>query len=491
LFNHLVISFHKYYYYIINVEQQKLKKMKIISKTIKFLPLFLMALVITSCSYDDDNGGTTTTPPQLNIVETAIATSELTSLVAALQAADGDLVTVLSGSGPFTVLAPTNAAFATFLSDNNFANLSDVPTDVLSQILLNHVISADLSSTDLTGLGAGYTRTNATGAGGNTMSIYFNTSNGVRFNNVSSVSTADVSASNGTVHIVDAVIGLPSIVDHAVNNSNFSELAGALTSEDLVTTLQGAGPFTVLAPVNDAFSDFTNPDSNALSNILLNHVLVGAITSTDLVGLGNIYTNSLATGPNGNAISLYANTDNGVRFNGVSSVAIADVIGTNGIIHAVDAVIDIPSVVTFATADPNFSTLVTALTTLTPETDFVATLSTSNGTSPAPFTVFAPTNDAFAALDAIPAEDVLTQVLLHHVLGNANVTSTNLVASNGAAPTMLNGQAITISLPGTEDNIADVTDGAGNTDIGIIAVDVQAGNGVIHVLNKVMLPSAD
>ncbi|MFT4805294.1 MAG: transforming growth factor-beta-induced protein, partial [Psychroserpens sp.] len=182
---------------------------------------------------------------------------------------------------------------------------------------------------------------------------------------------------------------------------------------------------------------------------------------------------------------------NGVRFNGVSSVAIADVIGTNGIIHAVDAVIDIPSVVTFATADPNFSTLVTALTTLTPETDFVATLSTSNGTSPAPFTVFAPTNDAFAALDAIPAEDVLTQVLLHHVLGNANVTSTNLVASNGAAPTMLNGQAITISLPGTEDNIADVTDGAGNTDIGIIAVDVQAGNGVIHVLNKVMLPSAD
>ncbi|MFT4805073.1 MAG: transforming growth factor-beta-induced protein, partial [Psychroserpens sp.] len=351
MFNHLVISFHKYYYYIINVEQQKLKKMKIISKTIKFLPLFLMALVITSCSYDDDNGGTTTTPPQLNIVETAIATSELTSLVAALQAADGDLVTVLSGSGPFTVLAPTNAAFATFLSDNNFANLSDVPTDVLSQILLNHVISADLSSTDLTGLGAGYTRTNATGAGGNTMSIYFNTSNGVRFNNVSSVSTADVSASNGTVHIVDAVIGLPSIVDHAVNNSNFSELAGALTSEDLVTTLQGAGPFTVLAPVNDAFSDFTNPDSNALSNILLNHVLVGAITSTDLVSLGNIYTNSLATGPNDNAISLYSNTDNGVRFNGVSSVAIADVIGTNGIIHAVDAVIDIPSVVTFATAD--------------------------------------------------------------------------------------------------------------------------------------------
>ena len=462
--------------------------MKIISKTIKILPLFLLALAITSCSNDDDNGGVTT-PPQLNIVETASATADLTSLVAALQAADGNLVSVLNGSGPFTVLAPTNDAFAAFLSDNGFASLDDVPTDVLSQVLLNHVISADLTSTDLVGLGSGYTRTNATGAGGNTMSIYFNTSNGVRFNNVSSVTTADVDASNGTVHIVDAVIGLPSIVDHALNNSNFTALTGALTNENLVTTLQGDGPFTVLAPTNDAFGDFLNPNSNALSSILLNHVIGGTITSTDLVGLGNAYSNTLATGPGDNALSLYFNTDEGVRFNGVSSVATADIIGTNGIIHAVDAVIDIPSIVTFATADPNFSTLVTALTDLTPATDFVATLSTPNGTSPAPFTVFAPTNDAFDALAAIPAEDVLTQVLLHHVLGDANVTSGDL--TDGISPTMLNSQAITINLPGTGSNIADITDAAGNTDIGVIAVDVQAGNGVIHVLNKVMLPSND
>nr|WP_321228619.1 fasciclin domain-containing protein [uncultured Psychroserpens sp.] len=470
--------------------------MKIISKTIKFLPLFLLALVITSCNNDDDNG-ITTTPQELNIVETAIATSDLSSLVAALQAADGDLVNVLNGNGPFTVLAPTNEAFATFLSDNGFANLDAVPTDVLSQILLNHVISDDLSSTDLVALGSGYTSTNATGAGGNAMSIYFNTSNGVRFNDVSSVTTADVDASNGTVHIVDAVIGLPSIVNHAVANSEFSNLVAALGAADgdLVNVLSGTGPFTVLAPDNAAFATFLDGTplgdvpTDALSNILLNHVLSGAVTSTDLVGLGNTYTNTSASGPGDNAISLYSNVDNGVRFNGVSSVATADVIGTNGIIHAVDAVIDIPTVVTFATADPNFSTLVTALTTLTPATDFVATLSTANGTSPAPFTVFAPTNDAFDALDAIPAEDVLTQVLLHHVLGDANVTSGDL--TDGISPTMLNGQAITINLPGTGSNIADVTDGAGNTDIGIIAVDVQAGNGVIHVLNKVMLPSID
>ncbi|MEH6535859.1 MAG: fasciclin domain-containing protein [Psychroserpens sp.] len=470
--------------------------MKIISKTIRLLPLFLFSFAFQACSDDDDNGTVVLDP--LNIVELASANPNLTSLVLALQAADGDLVNLLSGSGPFTVLAPTNEAFAAFLGDNE---LSDISTDVLEQVLLNHVISADLSASDLTGLGAGYTSTNADGPEEQKLSIYFNTSSDVRFNNVSSVVSggADIDASNGTIHLVDAVIGLPTIVDHALANPGFSNLVLALQAADgdLVGVLGGAGPFTVLAPNDDAFAAFLDGTplgdvpTDALANILLNHVVGGAITSTALVGLGNDYTNTLATGPNDNNISLYFKTDDGVRFNGVSSVATADVVGTNGIIHAVDAVIDIPSIVTFATADPNFSTLVTALTELTPATDFVATLSTGNGTSPAPFTVFAPTNDAFAALAAIPDEPVLTQVLLHHVLGDANVTSTNLIDAGGASPTMLNGQAITISLPGTGDNIADVTDGAGNTDIGIIAVDVQAGNGVIHVLNKVMLPAED
>ncbi|WP_298759015.1 fasciclin domain-containing protein [uncultured Psychroserpens sp.] len=469
--------------------------MKIISKTFKILPLFLLALVFTSCSDDDDN--TIMNPQPMNIVEIALGNSDLTSLVAALQAADGDLVNVLSGSGPFTVLAPTNDAFATFLSANGFSQLSDVPTDVLSQILLNHVISADLAASDLVGLGAGYTSTNALGADGRNMSIYFNTSNGVEFNGISSVTAdgADIDASNGTIHIVDAVIGLPSIVDHALANPGFSNLVAALGAADgnLVDVLSGAGPFTVLAPDDAAFATFLDGTplgdvpTDALANILLNHVITGNVASSTLIAGGAGYANTNATGPNDNNLSLYYNTSDGVRFNGVSSVAQADVIGTNGIIHAVDAVIDIPSIVTFATADPNFSTLVTALTTLTPATDFVATLSTANGTSPAPFTVFAPTNDAFDALAAIPAEDVLTQVLLHHVLGDANVQSGDL--TDGISPSMLNGQAITINLPGTGDNIADVTDGAGNSDVGIVAVDVQAGNGVIHVLNKVMLPA--
>jgi uncharacterized surface protein with fasciclin (FAS1) repeats len=104
------------------------------------------------------------------------------------------------------------------------------------------------------------------------------------------------------------------------------------------------------------------------------------------------------------------------------------------------------------------------------------------------FTVFAPTNDAFDALEEIPGETVLIEVLNHHVITDANIASTDLVT--GANPaTTLQGDDIIITLPGTGGNIGDVEDGAGNTDIGIIAVDVQADNGVIHVLNKVMIPN--
>lgn len=473
--------------------------MKTKSNFIKSL-FVALAFVAFSCSDDDNGGGTPPVEETPNIVEVALATPELASLVAALQAADGNLVDVLSGDGPFTVLAPTNAAFTTFLASNGFSSLDEVPTDVLSQILLNHVISANISSSDLTGLGAGYASTNAAGVEGNNISVYFNATNGVRFNNVSAVSTADVTASNGTIHIVDAVIPIPSILTHAAANADFSSLVVALGAADgnLIDVLAGDGPFTVLAPNNAAFETFLDGadlggvNTAVLSQILLNHVLSAAIPSSALVESVSGYSNTNATGPNDKPLSIYFDTTDGVQFNGISSVLTADVVGSNGIIHAVDTVIDIPTVVTFAAADPLFSTLVEALTTLTPGTDFVSILSRTEGSNAdginPEFTVFAPTNDAFAELAAIPEEVVLTQVLLHHVVSEANITSTDLNNPGDTPATTLEGDDIVITLPGTGDNIGDVTDGAGNTGKGIIAVDVQAGNGVIHVLNSVLIP---
>jgi uncharacterized surface protein with fasciclin (FAS1) repeats len=419
------------------------------------------------------------------ITDLALGNENLENLVAALVAANGDLPTVLRGEGPFTVLAPTDEAFETFLEG---AQLGDIPVDVLTNVLLNHVISGEVTSDDLTGLGSGYTSTLAVGAGDQNMSLFFDTSGDVTFNGVSTVVMADVKALNGIVHVVDAVIDLPNIVDHAVANPNLTSLVAALTNGGNTTFTDllsdETEDFTVFAPLNDAFDAFTNPNSNDLNAILSNHVVVGAAAFSS--GLTNSYVNTAAEFDTDENLSLYINTDDGVTLNGTSNVVLADIVATNGVIHAVDAVIDLPTVVTFAVADPNFSTLVQALTELTPSVDFVSVLSAQGGAGSDPFTVFAPTNDAFAALAAIPAEADLIPILQHHVVAGANVRSGDL--SDGIMATTLEGDAITINLPGTGDNIADVTDGAGNTGIGIDAVDVQAINGVIHVLDTVLIP---
>ncbi|SNY99398.1 fasciclin domain-containing protein [Flagellimonas pacifica] len=422
------------------------------------------------------------------ITDLAIGNENLQNLVAALTAANGDLPTVLRGTGPFTVLAPTDEAFTTFLDG---AELGDIPVDVLTNVLLNHVIDGALFKSDLDGLGSGYTKTMATGAEDKNISIFFDTSDGVKFNGASSVATPDVKALNGVVHVVDAVIDLPNIVDHALANPNLTSLVGALTQggnmtfTDLLSDEEES--FTVFAPVNTAFDAFTNPNSNDLNAILSNHVVVGAAAFSS--GLTNSYVTTAAEFDTDENLSLYINTDDGVKLNGTSTVAIADIVATNGVIHAVDAVIDLPTVVTFATADPNFSTLVQALTELTPSTDFVSVLSAQDGNGDDPFTVFAPTNAAFDALTAIPAEADLIPILQHHVVAGANIRSGDLTANGDTVtPATLEGDTFTITLPGTNENIADVTDGAGNMGIGIDAVDVQAINGVIHVLDKVLLP---
>jgi uncharacterized surface protein with fasciclin (FAS1) repeats len=469
---------------------------------LKRFSLVILALITLSSCSDDDAPAPPAAPK--NIVEIALETQGLEALVLALQAADGNLVNVLQGDGPFTVLAPTNAAFTAFLNANGFDGLDDVPTDLLSQILLNHVIMADVKAGDLLAGGAGYTSGSATNSEGDNISIYFNapSADNVRFNDGALVIGADIDASNGTIHVIDKVLGLPDIVDHAINNSTaFSSLVTALGAADgdLVSALQGDGPFTVLAPDNAAFASYLGDtplgsvDTAVLSQLLLNHVISGSIKAEDLLALEAGYDKTLATGAGDNPMSIYFNTTDGVKFNGISTVFEADVVGTNGVIHAVDAVIGIPTVVTFVAADSDFSTLLAALTTLTPNTPFDEILARTEVGSPADginpdFTVFAPNEDAFGKLETVPGETVLTQVLLHHVISKANVTSDMLNNPGDTMPTMLNEQMITITLPGTSPNIADVTDGAGNTGIGIIDVDIQAGNGVIHVLDTVMLP---
>ncbi len=324
--------------------------MKIISKTLKILPLLLLVVGFQSCSSDDDNN---IEPQPMNIVETAVATPDLSSLVAALKAADGNLVSVLNGQGPFTVLAPTNAAFQKFLTDNGFAKLSDVPTDVLSAILLNHVIAGNVKSTDLVDAGSGYSNTSATGPGGKNLSLYFNTTDGVKFNGISKVTAADISATNGTIHVVDAVIGLPTVVDFALANPALSSLVAALQSADsqnpspsLIPTLSGNGPFTVFAPTNDAFTSLLkelDPTGNTKLGDL-DKATVEAVLKYHVVG-GNVTSDKIPSGVVGtlggdvtiSATALTITDPNGRVSNIIP--ALVDIQAANGVVHAIDKVI--------------------------------------------------------------------------------------------------------------------------------------------------------
>src|SRR5690606_6139375 len=289
------------------------------------------------------------------------------------------------------------------------------------------------------------------------------------------------------------VVASNTIADFAAANDDYSSLAAALEVTGLDATLAGEGEFTVFAPDNEAFATFLSDNGfsslsevpqSLLTQVLLNHVQPGSLMAADL---STGYLESMATGSaSEEKLSLYINTENGVSINGVAKVTTADVEVDNGVIHAVDAVIGLPTIVTFATADPSFSTLVAALT-REEDYPFVGVLMQTE--DPAPFTVFAPTNAAFAALldeldfsglEAIPA-DVLATVLSYHVVAGANVRSADL--SDEMEVTTLADQAFTIDLS----NGAMINDANGRTS-NIVVVDVQANNGVIHVLDKVLLP---
>lgn len=288
-----------------------------------------------------------------------------------------------------------------------------------------------------------------------------------------------------------------SITGIASRNADLSILVKALTKAGLATTLQGTGPFTVFAPTNQAFIDAgfsatvidNLPESEiaGLKEILLNHVVSGAVQSTALQN--NSYIKTLAKGSASatNTLSMYVSTSAGVKLNGVATVTTANVIASNGVVHVVDKVITLPTIATHAIANTNFSTLVSLLA-RPGQPNYAEALS---GTAGSPYTVFAPINAAFTDLNtelagsggiAGVSANNITKVLQYHVVGGANVLSSTL--TEGQVVTPLLAHNFTIQLTGSA-KIKDVNNRISN----IIAVDVQCSNGVIHALDKVLLPT--
>lgn len=284
-----------------------------------------------------------------------------------------------------------------------------------------------------------------------------------------------------------------SIYELASRDADFSNLKAAIDKAGLASTLSASGSFTVFAPGNAAFSEFLTENgyaslndvpTAALKEILLNHVL-----STKVMA-ANVTTGYVSTLAKGSAsatknLSMYINTASGVKINGMSNVVKTDINASNGVIHKVDKAIALPTIVTHAIANPNFSTLVMALT-RPDQPDFAGIL---GGTANSPFTVFAPTNTAFGSLltelglsglGAIPAA-TLENVLKYHVVAGANVASTDI--TNNMTVNTFQGGTFTITTTGG----VKITD-ANNRVANVIATDVQCSNGIIHVLDKVLLP---
>ena len=333
-----------------------------------------------------------------DIPANAMSTGEHESLVAALSHAD--LVTTLQGDGPFTVFAPTDAAFtaagidlSTFDTDEENATLVD--------ILLYHVYSGAVNAANVTD-GLTVTMVNGDEAS-------FTVTNGTVMVGDATVTTADVTSSNGIIHVIDKVLMPPAdqtpqgeicyntvthtivpgsnvtcesymyLEDYEMNGQNVtgcynsvthqlsnvsqaicegymwapavdiamtamatgihSSLVAALTKADLVTTLQGDGPFTVFAPTDQAFTDAgidldsftTDEDIATLTDILLYHVYSGAVNAADV-------TDGLTvTMVNGDEASFTV-TDGTVMVGG-ATVTIADVAASNGVIHVIDKVL--------------------------------------------------------------------------------------------------------------------------------------------------------
>ena len=300
--------------------------------------LFALVILITSCSKDEDNNvDPQVQAPTKSIVEIASSDNNFSILVEALVKAD--LVTALEGDGPFTVFAPTNSAFEMLFQTLGVNGIDDLSAEALTSILLYHVVGAKAMSTDLS---TGYyeTLSNST-PDSKGMVIYAAIGNGVTINNSAMVTTADIEATNGVIHVLDNVILPPTVVDIAIQNPTFSILVEAVVKAGLVEALSGAGPFTVFAPTNAAFeaaftalgiSGIEDLTAEALVPILTYHVVPDNILASE-VSSGMVPT--LNTESN---ISIVVSSE-GVVLNNNAKVIATDAQGSNGVVHVIDNVI--------------------------------------------------------------------------------------------------------------------------------------------------------
>jgi transforming growth factor-beta-induced protein len=285
------------------------------------------SMAISSCDDDDDdNDG-----QSQNVAELVKDNDDLSTLETAL-AKFPDLVSTVSGSGQVTVFAPTNTAFENLLDAVGQSSLDDIPEEVLRDILEYHVVSGATLSNELS-------NGEVTTVGGEDITV--STTGGITLNGSASVTTPDVRATNGVVHIIDEVLVPPSIqpivgtiVAPAYFNKNFSTLIAAVkgASPAILTALLSSENKTLFAPTNDAFTAAgitTLPNQETLDAVLKYHVIASEVTSSQI-------TSGSSNAETMNGKIYLSNNGNGVFINGTSKVVTTDIQASNGVVHVID-----------------------------------------------------------------------------------------------------------------------------------------------------------
>lgn len=399
----------------------------------------------------------------------------------------------LSGLTQGTVFAPTNDAFTALNPD--LTKVADITATLQYHVVGSTVLSKDITTGFVpTLLTSSPTYVNR-GSGVAAPVFVEKSTAGVKLNfgipgaaaYTASVAFADVVCSNGVVHVIDKVLLPPSAPSALATAAALTSLASALQSTNLLSVVDSAANITIFAPVNAGFDAAQILSGSAsLADVLQYHVFPGTLSAANVVALNGKSLVSL----NGRAFPVTVSGND--VFIGTARVTVTNVLSKSGFIHVIDRVIGAPSklntLVQNAVLVPQLSTLVTVLT----DPRYKAVLDTLNSVKAA--TVFAPTNDAFTAAGVdVNNVDLVTAVLQYHVLAST-VPSSALAALQFPATLLTNSQYVNL---GGQGQVLGVSKSGANVAINfglpsqnakVVTADVTATNGVVHVVDRVLLP---
>ena len=429
---------------------------------------FFLGLILVACQ--------TTEPATQTAAEMMQGNSDYGAFSRALENLD---MQDLGSSGELTLFVPTTEAFEAYAAAKNLSLEDLLNSPDLEKILTYHMADGLLTAAEIMAL------TEITSRTGETIKVDV-MDESVILNKSAKVIVADLKAQNVVIHVIDAVlepaVPLVNIVDLAASNDDLSILVAALKAAGLLETLSSEGPFTVFAPTNKAFetalaalgltAEELLADKDLLTTVLTYHVLLGEFFAADVLAQETLKT------VQGEEISVDAAN---LKLND-SGILETDIKALNGVVHIIDAVLlppsltRLPSIVDTVVSNPDFSILLAAVQ----KAGLVDALSAKG-----PLTVFAPNNKAFEDLAHnlhVELADLLElanlkDILLYHVVSGALDAET--IAKHDAIKT-LQGSNIHVT----------VSDGAVFLNQSkVIAADINVSNGIIHVIDTVLLPN--